>query len=588
LTRKITGNISLALAVLVILILAAIGGARAYLSRTSGFMTQDEALYFMSALLSVDSGQFVSTYYTRVLFQLLLFGFSYVLGIRDGLSFLTWGPIIPVFFSSATIVLLRQILKEVGLKESLIALTISSSLLFFVFVLMTGFILSETPALCMTMLGIYLALLSQRKNAVLLTIMSLTSFGLATAFRETFALYGILAMLVPLRIVHKIRRRVSYLLTALMILLVGIAVISRIPKSLAPDFRLLTAILQGYAVGVGYGWSPPLAFLVLSGIATLGFFALRRPAIDKAGLYQTLFLCGFLSQITLLIEYAFAFKAVPMGTQFYSAFIRWSFAGLPGAFLSIGYGCAGIERALSILVSGTASFLNKVRFQRLWAIFIIFIAISALWYVYNGSTTLAYSQSALTEERMVTSGSYKPVASGPSNQSQAQSFIPDPSTRLRSDYKSHPMRLYNYVNDYAEKNPDSKILVVIGDIWAHTVRARVILHGIDNVMIVQPPKDLYSFSAMTSSYDLVLLYGEYYGTYYTQTTSRLPHYYLQILANQTDISVLRILEWQEGYLYRLEGSGTRLGTVSLGSVMLTQWSLVTVHAIAIRQYRNPL
>jgi len=564
LARKAARNMPLLLMVLVILSLTAIGGVRSYLSRSSGFMTQDEALYYMSVLLSLDSGRLILTYNVRILFQLLLLGFSYVFGIRDGFSFLTWGPILPVFFSSITVVLLYLILKEANLKQSALALSIFSVPLFFVFSLMTGFILTEAPALTMTMLGIYLSLLSQRRNTALLTILSLTSFGLAAAFRETFALYGFVAMLVPLKIIYKKKRIMSYLLAVLMILLVELVLLSRIPQSLTPSLLLLTATLQAYTIGVGYGWSPPFAFLALSGTATLGFFASRRVANDRAGLYQALFLCGLLSQITLLIEYPISFITIlnPQGrlvSQFTSGFIRWSFAGLPGAFLSISYGCIGLEWALRSLVSRVTGSLKIVQPRRLSVIFVVFIVVSAVWNVYKGPTALAYSQSALAEEPMVTSGKYTPIATGSLNQSLFPSSMSDPFTRLRTDYKSQPFRLYNYVKDYGEKNPDSKILVIIGDVWIHTVRARVLLHGMNNVMIVQPPEDWYSFYAMASSYDLVLLYGEYYGTYYTQTVSAVPHYYLQVLANQTDIRVVRVWEWQEGYLYRLEGdvSGQR-------------------------------
>jgi len=552
LARRIARNPSHLLAVLVIIGFAAIGGARAYFSSRSGFMTQDEALYFISVLLSLDSGHFIPSYSVRVLFQLLLFGFSYVFGIRDGFSFLTWGPILPVFFSSITIVLLRQVLKEAGLKESAVALSILSAPLFFVFPLMTGFVLSEAPALCMTMIGIYLALLSQRRNTALFTILSLISFGIAAAFRETFALYGFLAMLVPLKIVHKKRRVTSYLLAVLMIVFAGLVLLSRIPKSLTPSLSLLSETVRAYGIGVGYGWSPPLAFLALSGLVTLGYFASRRPVIDKAGSHQALLLCSLLSQITLLVEYPFAFKALSLGSQFLSAFIRYSFAGLPGAFLSISYGCMGLEWAFGSFVSWSARLLKIVRFQRLSLIFVIFIAASAFWNVYKGPTILAYSQSALAEEPMVAFGVYSPVPTISFNQSLYPSYMLDPFARLRTDYESQPFRLYNYVKHYVEKNPGSRILIVIGDVWIHTVRARVLLYGIRNVEIVQPPEDRYSFCAMINSYDIVLLYGEYYGTYYKQTVSTLPRYYLQILANQTDIRVLKIWEWQEGYLYRLE------------------------------------
>lgn len=573
-------QLSLAVAVVSTFVIA---GLRVYFSHMSGFMTQDEGLYFYSVLLSERAGYFVSSYGSRLGFQILQYLISLALGIHNVFGYLTIGPLLSAMWSSIAVYAIYRIASDITPERWVRGLSILALPLFYVYSLMTPFALSEPPALAMTMLGIYCSYHAYKNRQLWLFVPSILVFYAAYTIRETFALYSGLPILLIIllfdRVLWKKDRRFGVVFLAAAAFVTYYGFTELLSRLLGLPFSVSLVTLAVYRIAVLDGWTPWLWGLSIFGFGTLAYFVIH----GKDRRYDPLFLVVIISQVTLLFEYSLYFAANIdasfISSAYLSANLRYSYAGLPGAFVGVLFGAVGLRAVFSKIMS--LSLPRKLRVNPAPLVMLLILLLALGWNVQQGTNLLGLSQSALQEQQMMTSGSFNPIPPTtippgnwgnktvppgnwgnttihPGNQT---CNVPTPIgqygnfssvSRLSPLYRSQPLMLYQYIESFMKTHPQSKVLVILpGDI-VHSIRVRDFLFAIPSVYTADLPSSFQVLQQLVRdpAYSLVLVYGEYFSGYYA-TLSVVPGYFSGVMCDQTAIRVIPIWTWYEGYLYQL-------------------------------------
>jgi len=528
-----------------LLLFIAVGVARSNISLSSGFITHDEGVYFLSALLSQEQGRFIATYGERQPFQFMLYVFCSIFGIRDVFSFMRYGEILPIISVCAAIYILSRILKRLDFGDRIIGLTLLSTPLLFVFPLTSAFILSESPALLFTLLGCCLLVEGQKRERKLFALFAFVSLAFASLLRETFLLYAALGFLILVFYIWRFNRALGISSGALSI--VGFSIIS-VQKYLALTTSnpaelsfMLGQTMIHYSIGAQNGWTPIPTVWSYLGLLYLLYMSIRG---REKRLYTTLLLFAAIAQLSVITEYFFTFY---YDTNLYSALIRFSYSALPGIFISIPFGSKAIEEAFRSLRSQgvlpiSERKLNAMRLEpkKMGVLCLLAVVVMAgLWDIWRAPLLLELSQTNLTDESLKTgaiqiSGTYK-----------GWNWT-NPFLRFTRAYKSQPYLLYLYVKNLTTCNPTANILIVA----LPETRARVFLHEFKQISIIEPPENITTFYGALESkgYDLIFLYGEFYGRGFERMNKTIPYYYY-VLKNETALRIKPVWLTPEGYLY---------------------------------------
>ena len=556
--------------------------ARSYWSGLTGFLTHDEGLYYFSVILTRESGIFTPVMGDRIAFQALLNLLSPV--FKDVFYFLRFGIIITAFFAILTVMIVHRINKSLGFDPEIRALAILSIPLFFVFPLISAFTLTEAPALAFTMLGVYLLVISKGKRSLL--ALAFLSFILAASFREIFILY---AMIPPLMILTSLLKRRN--LIPIFVILgatagLGWFVYPRIlyftsvyvPKYAAGSGLpfILGSTLQNFLFGIQIGWTPVL--LALSVIGALQIFRLYLRGKRN---YLPLILIIIIGYTTLLTEYFFTFF---YDVQFASTLIRFAYAGLPAAFISVPFGFMAIGEAVNkvyflkglrrggLLGTIRQRFLGPIRqripnalgVKQIRSLALIFVLISASGWIALSIPNLAFlSQTNLTDitieqidddELQLGEGEFLygqtliRRVQGDKNVSSTSTSL-NPFARFDFGYRSQPFLLYHHLENITKEDPSAKVLIIA----VPSTRAKVFAAGFENVKVIEPPATDQELQDLLESpdYDVKLLYGELFGEYYFRLELEYPTLY-RVIDGQTPFGLKIINSSYDGYIYKVE------------------------------------
>jgi len=565
-----------------LLLFVAVGVARSNISLRSGFITHDEGVYFLSALLSQEQGSFIATYGERQPFQFMLYLFCSILGIRDVFSFMRYGEIIPITSVCAAVYILSRILKRLDFSDRIIGLTLLSMPLLFVFPLTSAFILSESPALLFTVLGCYLLIEGLKRERKLFTLFAFISLALGSLLRETFLLYTALGFMILVSYIWRYNRSISIFSGALAV--AGLSIItaqkySALATSNPAELSfMLRQTLIHYSIGAQNGWTPILMAWSYLGIIHLLYMSLRG---KEKRLYAMLLLFAMIAQLSVITEYFFTFY---YDTNLYSALIRFSYSALPGIFITIPFGSKAVEETFRSLRSegmpltrGRKLSAIRIEPRKMGVLCLLAVVVMAgLWDIWRAPFLLEISQTNLKDESLKTKATQLPGSAS------LQLNWTNPFLRFMRGYKSQPYLLYLYVRNLTRESPNATILIVA----LPETRARVFLHEFKQVSIIEPPENITNFYEAVESkdYDLTLLYGEFYGHGFERMNKTIPYYY-SVLKNETALKIRPVWLNPEGYLYvgELAKHSSTCGIIE----MAQRDNLVAAGSTDRRMFRSP-
>lgn len=519
----------------------------------TGFMTGDEALYYLSGLKSVEHGQLIILYPSRYLFQIIIVPIFMLLKINDVHSMIIFATIFAWMWTLPLPYIIKKITEIFTNEEKVLCFSTLAVPFFPILTIMSATFVTEPMSVLLVMMAIYFQLLMIKKLSWKYAVMSGLMFALSSSIRDPYMLLilfnGLLvfAMLLKKKIPSKIG--VPFILTS--------ALGYRIPFSLEDILALrftqtiITSIMEKSVIMINKILS---IFITVTPIATSKTVAEQYPAIyaGEMGLSDPIFnvalhkigdgLLAFfmglfigwnpiftlLGIVGLIISFSrlrkFKLEDVIITSNIMAGFLNYAIvsyiisignvtqitAGLSGIGTIIRTSHTSLPAMFSMRL--TLAKLNKKHMIVIFLIVIVFTGISVRY--------------AFTEFQKGWSGKYV--------------------ERLTLNYRDPHYRLYEYTEN------TGKTLIFGGH---NLVLPQLYLRSRLNVYL-SPPVTEEKFLTLLKSenWDTVLIYGYYHYPMEPALKGSFP-WYLSLMQNETEIPINVIWDDGESFLYEIKFRG---------------------------------
>jgi hypothetical protein len=511
-----------------IAVVLAVIAVRYYYSFVTGFLVPDEAWYYDTFILDKSP---IGSYRPAFIAIFILF-FS---GVTDVWTFLLRGALYSAIWAVASVALFFMIFRRLRVPENMSSLLILSLPLFPVFIVFVPTVLTETPGLFITLVGIYFSLRYVQQGQMINSLLSVLFFFLAYEVREPYLLFvvGSILLFLVLSIKRKsLRGVVVYAVLASLVFPVPVRLdpltfaqpiytwamnvmsgryqVPTLEPSFVIPIRTTPDLLVALAVGLAYGFNPLFALFAVCSLVTVTFDLLRRRSSTALFLLLNA-VCSF---------GAFAVAAGIM------------FQGLPGALAN--WTSAIIRPTYTSLpcLAGVPSLYRRLKIKMVAVLIIVFLIL--------GST-----QADLVAKAFQRGLSVEPV------------------DRLSLDYRAPYYRIYLLARGSGKT-------LVFGGIEMRGIR--MYMNMLPNVVLV-PVGLRGSHGALNETqfrawlkegWDTILLYDDWFTIKVPSMIDDYPEFYSQILRSRQYPGYVVETLWIDGESYALRM--VKISNSSLGSL----------------------